>query len=166
MEAVHPNYSTSNSKEEALAEDTFINPVPRAVVRQNIAILLDGEWSFALDNEDKGLAEEWFKGHQYEDKANWPGSIEEHIAEAKGLQAVEAWQDKVVAWYERDFPMPVRTNGNGSEHAMLQLTFGACGYETQVWLNGIPLKTIEGELVHVGEYTSFRTNYLKKLFSR
>jgi hypothetical protein len=38
---------------------------------------------------------------------------------------------------------------------MLQLTFGACGYETQVWLNGMPLKTIEGELVHVGEYTSF-----------
>ncbi|MGI8637931.1 MAG: glycoside hydrolase family 2 protein, partial [Segetibacter sp.] len=73
----------------------------------------------------------------------------------KGQQAVEAWQDKVVAWYEREFPLPVRVNGNGYKHSMLQLTFGACGYETQVWLNGIPLKTIEGELVHIGEYTSF-----------
>src|SRR5690606_25881413 len=33
--------------------------------------------------------------------------------------------------------------------------FGACGYETRVWLNGIPLKTINGEEVHTGKYTSF-----------
>ena len=38
---------------------------------------------------------------------------------------------------------------------MLQLTFGACGYETRVWLNGRLLRTIEGEDVHYGEYTSF-----------
>jgi hypothetical protein len=155
MEAVHPNYSTSKSKEEILAEDTFINPLPRAVVRQNAPVLLDGEWNFSLDNEDKGLSEEWQRGHNYQDKAHWPGSIEEHIAAAKGQQAVEAWQDKVVAWYEREFPLPVRVNGSSPQHSMLQLTFGACGYETQVWLNGIPLKTVEGELVHIGEYTSF-----------
>jgi beta-galactosidase/beta-glucuronidase len=38
---------------------------------------------------------------------------------------------------------------------MFQLTFGACGYETRVWLNGVPLRTIEGEEIHFGEYTSF-----------
>ena len=38
---------------------------------------------------------------------------------------------------------------------VVQLTFGACGYETRVWLNGQPLATVEGEEVHVGEYTSF-----------
>jgi hypothetical protein len=38
---------------------------------------------------------------------------------------------------------------------MFQITFGACGYETRVWLNGILLRTIEGEEVHYGEYTSF-----------
>ncbi|MDQ6815539.1 MAG: glycoside hydrolase family 2, partial [Bacteroidota bacterium] len=155
MEAIHPNYSTSRSKEEIFAEDNFINPLPRAVVRQNAPILLDGDWNFSLDIEDKGLLESWHLGHTYHDKAHWPGSIEEHIAAAKGQQTGKAWQDKVVAWYEREFPLPVRVNGNGSAHAMLQLTFGACGYETQVWLNGLPLKTIEGELVHVGEYTSF-----------
>ena len=37
----------------------------------------------------------------------------------------------------------------------MQVTFGACGYETRVWLNGHPLKTIEGEEAHYGEYTSF-----------
>ena len=38
---------------------------------------------------------------------------------------------------------------------MWQLTFGACGYKTEVWLNGIQISTIEGEYTHVGEYTSF-----------
>ena len=38
---------------------------------------------------------------------------------------------------------------------MFQLTFGACGYETRVWLNGQLLTTIEGEAIHYGEYTSF-----------
>jgi hypothetical protein len=37
----------------------------------------------------------------------------------------------------------------------VQVTFGACGYETRAWLNGVPLLTVEGEEVHVGEYTSF-----------
>ena len=64
-----------------------------------------------------------------------------------------AWQDKVVSWYEREFPMPDRSQL--SPQSMLQLTFGACGYETRVWLNGQPLSTVEGEEVHVGEYTSF-----------
>jgi beta-galactosidase/beta-glucuronidase len=35
------------------------------------------------------------------------------------------------------------------------MTFGACGYETPVWLNGHPLRTIEGEEIHYGEFNSF-----------
>jgi len=66
-----------------------------------------------------------------------------------------SWKDKVVAWYEREFPLPDLSNGNGYPNFLLQLTFGACGYETMVWVNGILLRTIEGEEVHVGEYTSF-----------
>src|SRR6185369_14600757 len=38
---------------------------------------------------------------------------------------------------------------------LVQVTFGACGYETRVWLNGHLLTTVEGEEVHHGEYTSF-----------
>ncbi|HEX8334020.1 MAG TPA: glycoside hydrolase family 2, partial [Segetibacter sp.] len=155
MEATHPNYSTSKSKEEIFAEDNFINMLPRAVIRPNTPVLLDGEWRFSLDTEDKGLQEAWYLRHEYMDIAHWPGSIEQHIIAAKGQQPGNAWQDKVVAWYERDFPLPERVSEDGSVHSMLQLTFGACGYETQVWLNGVHLKTIEGEKVHVGEYTSF-----------
>ncbi len=153
MQSSFTNYSTSNSKEEALADEELINALPRSVLRHNNFILLDGEWKFALDVQDVGLLEKWYLSHQYHDTANWPGSIEQHIAKIKGIKEENAWQGKVVAWYERDFPKPVIAS-NGAP-SMLQLTFGACGYETQVWLNGIALKTIEGEEIHLGEYTSF-----------
>ncbi len=154
MEVLHTNLNLTKSKEEAL-EDTehFINPLPRAVLRHNSPIILDGEWHFALDTDDTGIKDGWFLGHDYKQTANWPGSVEEHMSEGKEQQQAEFWIDKVVAWYERDFPLPDQ-NGNKQKN-MMQLTFGASGYETRVWLNGYPLRTIEGEEVHIGEYTSF-----------
>lgn len=155
MEITHPNYGLGNVVEENGVETSFINPLPRAVMRSNEFMLLDGEWRFSPDPEDRGLQDGWHLEHEFEYNAQWPGSIEEHLAEAKGQQA-KSWHDKVVAWYERDFPTPVPFNTtDDNKHTMLQLTFGACGYETRVWLNGIPLKTVEGEEVHYGEYTSF-----------
>ncbi len=151
----HPNYGLTKSKEEGFADENFINPLPRAVIRPNFYILLDGEWKFALDTEDRGIADGWPLGHEYKDTASWPGSIESHIAAAKDQTLVTPWQDNIIAWYEREFPFTEIANGNGDPHTLLQLTFGACGYETRVWLNGLPLRTIEGEEVHRGEYTSF-----------
>lgn len=155
MDLTHPNYGLGKSLEEQFEEVNFINPLPRAVMRTNDYMLLDGSWRFALDPEDRGLHDGWHLGHEYQDFAHWPGSIEQHLAQAKGQQT-QSWSDTVVAWYEREFPTPRPANtDSGSPHSMLQLTFGACGYETRVWLNGIPLKTVEGEAVHYGEYTSF-----------
>lgn len=152
MEDFHTNYGLSKSKEEEDATDNFVSPLPRAVIRQNAHILLDGEWGFDLDPADLGMQEGWHLGHVYKHTASWPGSIEEHMAEAKE-QSEKAWRDKIIAWYEREFPLP-QQNGL-SPYSMIQLTFGACGYETRVWLNGHLLRTIEGEEAHVGEYTSF-----------
>jgi len=153
MEVLHTNLNLTKSREEALEDTHFINPVPRAVLRHSTPILLDGEWNFELDSEDVGIRDGWFLGHEYTQKANWPGSVEEHMSQGKEQQQTEFWKDKVVAWYERDFPLPDQ-NGN-RQKTMMQLTFGASGYETRVWLNGYPLRTIEGDEVHVGEYTSF-----------
>jgi beta-galactosidase/beta-glucuronidase len=152
MELTHPNYGLAKSKEELIIDDDVSNPLPRAVFRPNSFQLLDGEWHFAIDAEDQGLRDSWHLGHNYEYTASWPGSIESHMEEARGLDH-KPWHDKVVAWYERTFTLPEQLDQ--STHMMWQLTFGACGYETQVWLNGIPIKTIEMEDVHVGEYTSF-----------
>ena len=152
MKAGHPNYSLTKSTEEGQVTEQFVNPLPRAVLRSNSFMLLDGDWKFSLDKDDRGLQDAWYLDHQYEHTAHWPGSIEEHMS-FDGEQ--NRWQDKVIAWYEREFPMPELTDGNGNKQQLIQLTFGACGYETRVWLNGKPLQTIEGEDVHFGEYTSF-----------
>jgi hypothetical protein len=155
MDTVHTDLTFTRPEEENEAASAKVaeNPLPRAVLRPNSYWLLDGEWRFALDPEDRGLRERWYLGRQYEMSAHWPGSIEAHMAEAKEQQHAGPWQDKVVAWYEREVPLPER---RGSQpRPMLQITFGACGYETRVWLNGRVLRTIEGEKVHYGEYTSF-----------
>ena len=151
---VHPNYGLSKSKEASLENSEPVNLLPRSVLRSNDYVLLNGEWQFAIDQLDAGIAENWHLGHTYNSVAQWPGSIEQHMAAAKGEVNVPAWKDKVVAWYERTFPMPTHNEAQ-KQTSILQLTFGACGYKTQVWLNGIPLATIEGKLVHLGEYTSF-----------
>ncbi len=149
---LRPNYGLSNTKEEEKEVAEVLNALPRTVLRSNAYVLLNGEWKFALDLEDKGLSEDWQAGHIYSDFANWPGSIESHMANAKS--GATSWTDKVVAWYERDFPLPERANGENTS-SMLQLSIGACAYKTRVWLNGIPLKTIEGLSEHVGQFTSF-----------
>src|SRR5438270_6973425 len=141
------------------------NPLPRAVTRRNFFELLDGEWRFDLDLEDRGIREQWPIQHKFSDTAVWPGSVEAHMASAKAEQkdilhseqaAAEPprpWQDKVIAWYEREFTTPDRSTLPPC--SMFQITFGACGYETRVWFNGHPLATIDGDDVHYGEYTSF-----------
>jgi hypothetical protein len=76
------------------------------------------------------------------------------MAQAQNLQKqTPSWQDTVVAWYERDFVIP--ENWCAVPGCPVQVTFGACSYETRAWLNGYPLRTVEGEDVHVGGYTSF-----------
>jgi hypothetical protein len=146
-----PNYGLSAPPEiDSTAE--IDNSLPRAVLRQGTHFLLDGTWKFAIDRDDSGLIEEWEQGYDYRHTAQWPGSIEEHMAAAH-TEGPTAWQDKIVAWYEREFTLPeVSSNQN---RTLFQLTFGACGYETRVWINGHLLTTIEGESVHFGEYTSF-----------
>ena len=104
MEVLHPNYGLTKSKTEGYTDESFINPLPRAVIRNNSYVLLDGEWKFSLDHEDIGLKDGWYLGHQYSITAPWPGSIEEHMANSSHEQKM--WHDKIVVWYEREFPLP------------------------------------------------------------
>ena len=67
----------------------------------------------------------------------------------------------LTAWYEREFSIP--DDWGAPEDSLTQLTFGACGYETRVWLNGTPLLTIEGEECHLGEYNSFSYEFPPEL---
>ena len=151
MELQPLNYSLTQSREEI---PSVLTPsLPRAVNRSDSFLLLDGEWQFALDADDRGLSDGWHLGHTYGRTANWPGTVEDHLAEAKDASQT-SWQDTVVVWYERNFTLLPFADGS-ADKSMFQLTFGACGYETRVWLNGMPLRTIEGEEAHYGEFTSF-----------
>lgn len=144
----------TTDQEDAQRVQDHYNPLPRSVVRRLPYELLDGEWRFELDLEDRGLRERWHLGRAFDRTAVWPGSIESHMSAAKDAQHhTPPWQNMVVAWYEREFSVP-GSWGISSDH-FVQVTFGACGYETRVWLNGYPLQTIEGEEVHFGEYNSF-----------
>lgn len=156
MELMQPNYGFAKSKEE-LQEDQ--NPLPRAVSRSNSYQLLDGEWFFEIDSDDRGLRDGWHLGHHYVHHAMWPGSIEKHMEDAK-LQE-RSWHDRIVAWYEREFTLPEVLDP--ASHKLWQLSFGACGYETRVWVNGKLIRTVEGEEVHMGEYTSFSFELLQEI---
>ncbi|GAB2581587.1 glycoside hydrolase family 2 protein [Spirosoma areae] len=148
----HINTGFSASRPEPSTNESS-DGLPRSVLRPNTHLLLDGEWKFTLDPDDRGLREHWYVAHVFESTAHWPGSIEAHMAAANRQSTPTGWQDKVVAWYEREFDLPKRREPHA--RSIIQLTFGACGYETRVWLNGHPLRTVEDEEVHLGEYTSF-----------
>lgn len=158
----HPNYSlTKCKKEENTFAENYTSPLPRAVLRPNAFVLLDGVWNFAIDPEDKGIAESWYIAHHFTDTATWPGSVESHLTKIE--PSGKSWQDKIVVWYEREFSIPTLSEEAKEHHSQLQLTFGACGYETRAWLNGHLLKTIEDQDVHFGEYTSFSYELNEKI---
>jgi hypothetical protein len=140
-----------------------LNPLPRSVRRDAEYLLLDGEWRFELDPHDHGLLESWYLGHQYSGTIRWPSSIEAAMGSAAQAMKDGALQgngsaqdihlDSLVGWYEREFSVPEAWRNDPG--CIVQVTFGACGFETMVWLNGHPLHTVDGEEVHLGEYTSF-----------
>jgi beta-galactosidase/beta-glucuronidase len=142
---MEPNTLTRETSVDGVVAK-YLNPLPRTIARSGETLLLDGIWNFELDLHNRGLKEHWEKGHTYAGKAHWPGSLESQIEEGRALP----WEDEIVAWYEREFEVPGAWNAE-----LVQVTFGAVGYETRVWLNGVLLPTVEGEFVHYGEYTSF-----------
>ena len=69
-------FGFTRDREEAQAvKEYLVNPLPRSVIRASDYELLDGEWRFDLDLEDRGLTERWYLGHDYQHTAVWPGSI-------------------------------------------------------------------------------------------
>jgi hypothetical protein len=157
-------FGFTRDREAVAPLEPFLNPLPRSVSRSGAFVLLDGEWRFGLDPEDRGLGAKWYLGHAFGETAEWPASIESRMDAAGGVQeaAQEAAgrpgpplppHDEVIAWYERDFEVP--PDWLAARDSVVQVTFGACGYETRAWLNGTALRTVEGEPVHLGEWTSF-----------
>lgn len=99
--------------------------------------LLNGEWDFAFDDEDKGLEKGWAGGFGDMRKITVPFSYE---SPASGIGDETAHQ---IVWYCR------RLTLSPKQGQQLLLHFEGCDYSTGVWLNGSYL----GQ--HDGGYTRF-----------
>jgi hypothetical protein len=102
------------------------NPLPRSVVRRTPYELLDGEWRFALDPEDRGLRDGWHLKRDYTLTAQFPGAIEAQLAKAKVAtlelhDSAPDRQEKIVAWYERKFTLSA--DWSSTPDRLTQLTF-------------------------------------------
>jgi hypothetical protein len=135
-------------------------------MRREAFVLLDGNWRFTLDVKDEGLKKKWFVKHNYTMTANFPGSIESYFAAVQDARAesdLYATSDEVIAWYERDFSVPEEWN---NPDKLTQLTFGACGYETRVWLNGTCSKQSKARRCISASIILFHTSCRRSCSSR
>lgn len=85
---------------------------------------LNGEWEFAFDDPNEGLAAGWQDGRQL------PGHILVPFAYQTELSGINDKSIHQCVWYARDFEIPDDWRG-----AVL-LNFGAVDYSSVIWVNG------------------------------
>src|SRR5918999_744067 len=80
-----------------------------------LSTALDGTWSFALDPENRGIREQWFKG-QLDDTIALPGSVDEarktpltHDRTMAHLSRRHPFVGR--AWYAREFEVGADADG-------------------------------------------------------
>jgi beta-galactosidase/beta-glucuronidase len=115
---------------------------PRPQFRRRDWTNLNGEWSFAFDDEDSGLARGWYDVSA-EDLVN-DSPLDRRITVPFCFQASlsgigqTAFHD--VVWYAREFESPLEDTGD----QRLLLHFGAVDYSADVWVNGTHVARHEG----------------------
>lgn len=88
---------------------------------------LNGPWSFAFDDADRGLAERWYAREQGFAKA-----IAVPYAFQTRLSGIGETEFHDVVWYQRAFSVPEPWRSR-----RLLIHFGAVDYEATVWVNGV-----------------------------
>ena len=122
-----------------------VNSVFRSPMRPWLS--LDGEWDFALDPQDIGLKDAWYKGENgpasstpFSRKIQVPGAWEAQEVGAPGFSnptSVEIIPLRLrhkfvgVAWYRKEFRFPYEWKGK-----RVWLKIGAVNSEGWFWVNG------------------------------
>ncbi len=101
---------------------------------------LNGEWEFAFDPDDRGVAEGWKDG-------SFDARITVPFAHQWRMSGVDDQRMCDVVWYARDFDLTEEWD----PHSVL-LHFSAVDYEATVWMNG------EEVGFHRGGHTPFTMN--------
>jgi beta-galactosidase/beta-glucuronidase len=113
-------------------EPEHLCPRPQ-LVRQGWVDLC-GQWDFAFDDDDRGLAEGW-----HADADAFDRRITVPYPPESELSGVRAPEPHTVVWYRREFETPPLVPGY-----RLILHFGAVDYVASVWINGIHVGGHEG----------------------
>lgn len=121
---------------------------PRPQMVREQWINLNGEWEFEIDHGKSGKERKRFEA----DRLN--GKIIVPFCPESKLSGVENKDFMAAVWYRKEFTVPESwMSGRVLVH------FGACDYETEVYVNGISAGT------HRGGYSSFHFDITKLLVS-
>lgn len=112
---------------------------PRPDLVRHDWIGMNGEWEFAFDDQDQGLVKDW--AH---DPKSFTKKIIVPFPYQSPLSGIGDPAIHPVIWYHRFFTIPSDWAGK-----QVIIHFGACDYETFVWINGC----LAGS--HRGGYASF-----------
>ena len=112
---------------------------PRPDRRRDDWLSLNGVWTFAWDEADRGRDEGWADGRDL------PLTVRVPFCPESALSGVHDEELHATCWYTRGFDVPAGLQGR-----RLLLHFGAVDYEAEVWLNGRLLGR------HVGGYDPFQ----------
>jgi beta-galactosidase/beta-glucuronidase len=113
---------------------------PRPQLRRPEWTNLNGEWAFAFDDEDAGLAHGWHNvsvDHLYSDASPFDRRITVPFCYQSRLSGIGDPSFHDVVWYARTFDPPP-----GSERLLLH--FGAVDYRATVWVDGTQVAFHEG----------------------
>jgi beta-galactosidase/beta-glucuronidase len=112
---------------------------PRPQFARNQWRNLNGLWELGFDDQNNGEKADWTTGHSFPERILVPFTFESSLS---GLGLGTEVHDRL--WYRRHFTVPPKWRAG-----RLLLNFGACDWQTTVWVNG---KRV-GE--HRGGYTPF-----------
>lgn len=107
-------------------------------VRENW-LNLNGQWEFEIDNANSGIERKLFNS---EEKFN--SEITVPFCPESKLSGIGNTDFMSTVWYRKTVTIP-----NGFNRGRVILHFGACDYQTIVWINGKKVGN------HFGGYTSF-----------
>src|SRR5215217_2574741 len=97
---------------------------------------LNGGWTFALDPEDRGVREGWFKREQ-DGAVKVPGSWEEQGYGERPPEQIGGWTKRRsyegAVWYVRTVEVPPEWN-----ERRVWLQIDRVNWQTGVWVNGEP----------------------------
>lgn len=128
---------------ETLRASALESARPRPQLVRESFLLLDGEWGFAHDDADRGLAERWFDGRAL------GGSILVPFPPESPASGVGETGFHPVVWYRRSLTGAQLAEVGHAAGERAVLHFGAVDYRASVW--------IDGQLVgcHEGGHTPF-----------